>query len=65
MEPKDFHAIGKRDACAEIMMLVRDKGERGALRTLATTLLASDLEHPNPHAKWYLANHPNETPQSS
>jgi len=58
MDPKDFHSIGKRDACAEIMMLVRDRGERAALRTLAATLIASDFDHPNPHAVWYMKNHP-------
>ena len=53
-----WHQLGKRDAVAETLMLVRLNGERAALREIAEQLLKSDEEHPNPHAKWYLENHP-------
>ena len=55
MEPKLLHQLGKRDAIAEMFMLVRLKGERTALRLIAEQLINSDTENPNPHAKWYLA----------
>ena len=58
MDQNIFYKLGKRDAVAQSLMLVRDKGERAALRELAQQLIASDKANPNPHAKWYLENHP-------
>ncbi len=53
----DFHALGKRDALAEVLMLVRLHGEVKALRGIADALIKSDPVYHNPHAVWYLKNH--------
>ena len=52
-----IYKIGKRDTVAQILMLVRDVGERKALTIIAKELINSDKENPNCHAKWYLDNH--------
>ncbi len=54
----DFHALGKRDALADVLILVRQHGEVKALRGIAEVLIKADPDYPNPHAKWYLENHP-------
>ena len=57
-EAQLFRNIGQRDCAATILMRVRLKGERSALMEMAQELIQSDLENPNPHAKWYIENHP-------
>jgi hypothetical protein len=52
--PPIWHALGKRDAAAEILMLVRTMGPNEALREVAKQLLAVIPDHP--HAKWVLEN---------
>lgn len=56
--PSIYHAIGKLDAAAEILLLVRNKGERAALRELATQLNAASPTGKHCHAEWYLEQHP-------
>ena len=57
-EHQVWYRVGKRDAVAETFMAIRSKGsERAVLIQLASQLLKADEENPNPHAKWYLANH--------
>lgn len=51
----DAYRLGKRDAAAEIIMLVRIKGEVAALLEVAQQLISIDPDNPNPHAKWYVA----------
>ncbi len=47
-EMKYYHAIGYRDAVANLCLLVRDKGPQEALREMAEWLQKADPE--NPHA---------------
>ena len=54
--------IGKRDALAGVMALVRSDGARAALTAVAQQLVDGDKEDCNVHAVWYLANHAGYTP---
>jgi len=56
MEPHDWHALGTRDAAASLFYHIRRYGERPFLRALARQLARED----NPHAQWYLENHPDQ-----
>jgi NADH dehydrogenase FAD-containing subunit len=49
---KTLHSLGKRDAVAEILMMVRNmKGDTNSvIAQIANQLLAVDPEHP--HALW-------------
>lgn len=49
-----FYNIGRRDAIAEALMMVRAMGRDSALEELSKQLLSIDPEHPNPHAAWFL-----------
>lgn len=54
MEPKDYWALGTRDAIAAIFASIRVMGVETTLKRAAEQLVASDPEHPNPHAVWFL-----------
>lgn len=49
-----YYQLGKRDACAQILMMVRDKGAVATLREVADQILAVDEKHP--HALWVKEN---------
>lgn len=53
-ENQVYYRLGKRDAVAETLMLVRERGERAALLQLADELLTLQPEHP--HALWVKEN---------
>ena len=51
---KYLHSIGRRDACAEILMMAREKSPTEVLKEIATQMLTVDAKHP--HARCVLAN---------
>jgi hypothetical protein len=54
---KHIYDFGRRDAIANLFLLIRQNGEKATLKDLAEQLVKSDPVNPNCHAQWYLETH--------